>query len=116
MGFARVVRGVGLSMLLAQGALAGELPLSGEVAPSAVEILQPLAENTTKVVSTEAVHITLSPESDAVQGYQQDVGVAPKTQPKLNSESYSFKTTVDDVKAIKWEGLGAFAGITALGG
>ena len=115
MGFARVVRGVGLSMLLAQGALAGELPLSGEAAPSAVEILQPLAENTIKVVSTEAAHIALSPESDAVHGYQQDVGVAPKTQPKLNSERYSFKTTVDDVKAIKWEGLGAFAGITALG-
>lgn len=115
MGFARVVRGVGLSMLLAQGAFAGELPLSGEVAQSAVEILQPLAENTTKVVSTEVAHIALSPESDAAQGYQQDVGVAPKIQPKLNSESYSFKTTVDDVKAIKWEGLGAFAGITALG-
>lgn len=66
MGFARVVRGVGLSMLLAQGAFAGELPLSGEAAPSAVEILQPLAENTIKVVSTEAVHIALSPESKAI--------------------------------------------------
>ena len=116
MGFARVVRGVGLSVLLAQGAIAGELPLGEGAGQSAVEILQSLAENNTKVVSTEVARITLSPESDAVQGYQQDVGVVlPKTQPKLNSEPYSFKTTVDDVKAIKWEGLGAFAGITALG-
>ena len=71
MGFARVIRGVGLSMLLAQCALAGELPLSGEAAQSAIEVLQPLAENNTKVVSTEAAHITLSPQSksDAVQGY-----------------------------------------------
>ena len=32
-----------------------------------------------------------------------------------SAERYSFHTTIDDVKAIKWEGLGAFAGITALG-
>ena len=114
MGFARVIVGLGLSALLAQGVLAGELTLGGEANQSTVEFQQPLGISDNKVTSSDVTYVARSPATEAVPD-PQDVSVAPKAQPKLNSESYSFKTTVDDVKAIKWEGLGALAGITALG-
>ena len=114
MGFARVIVGLGLSALLAQGILAGELALGGEANQSTVEFQQPLGISDNKVTSSDVTYVARSPATEAVPD-PQDVSVAPKAQPKLNSESYSFKTTVDDVKAIKWEGLGALAGITALG-
>ena len=114
MGFARVIVGLGLSALLAQGVLAGELTLGGEANQSTVEFQQPLGISDNKVTSSDVTRVARSPATEAVPD-PQDVSVAPKAQPKLNSESYSFKTTVDDVKAIKWEGLGALAGITALG-
>ena len=60
MGFARVIVGLGLSALLAQGVLAGELALGGEANQSTVEFQKPLGISDNKVTSSDVTHVARS--------------------------------------------------------
>ena len=56
-----------------------------------------------------------SPQVLDGNGLQQSVELSNSVIVKANLDSYSWNQALDDVKSIKWEGLGAFAGVTALG-
>lgn len=74
--------------------------------------LNPTPEEATMVVSApEGNHST-----DAFNDLSQTgEAMPPMKAARPAAKKYSIHSTLDDIKAIKWEGLGAFAGITALG-
>lgn len=107
MYFLRLISGLVVSVLLAQSASAGITLAEGVIEPTtgtgmAVESVLPPVEfrSSDRFADLSVIN------GDAAQPIKT---AAPAT------EVYSIYSTLDDVKAIKWEGLGAFAGITALG-
>lgn len=110
MSFVQMVVCVGLSVLLTQGALAADLSLGGRSEQFGSEILHQSNTVALDVDITSSTNVLLSTA---------DYGIKPISDPVANSAAnttrYSLNTTVDDIKAIKWEGLGAFVGITTLG-
>ena len=112
MSFVQMVVGVGLSVLLAQGALATDLSLDGRAEQLGAEISH---QSNTVALDADTASSTNVPLSTADRGIKPISSPDPVANSAANTTRYSLNTTVDDIKAIKWEGLGAFAGITALG-
>ena len=112
MSFVQMVVGVGLSVLLAQGALATDLSLDGRAEQLGTEISH---QSNTVALDADTASSTNVPLSTADRGIKPISSLDPVANSAANTTRYSLNTTVDDIKAIKWEGLGAFAGITALG-
>ena len=112
MSFVQMVVGVGLSVLLAQGALATDLSLDGRAEQLGAEISH---QSSTVALDADTASSTNVPLSTADHGIKPISSLDPVANSAANTTRYSLNTTVDDIKAIKWEGLGAFAGITALG-
>lgn len=112
MSFVQMVVGVGLSVLLAQGALATDLSLDGRAEQLGTEISH---QSNTVALDADTASSTHVPLSTADHGIKPISSLDSVANSAANTTRYSLNTTVDDIKAIKWEGLGAFAGITALG-
>ena len=102
MNFSQIIGGLGISALLTQAAIAGEM-----ATPSSVEPAQMIVAP--HVLPKEAV------SAETAETMVRVSDVPTSTTKASTAEPYTIHSTLDDVKAIKWEGLGAFAGITALG-
>lgn len=94
----------------------GVSPISTDVGGGA--LTQSLQNSTDMhVVSLEnpTVHTVEPPVQDHLKMDEPKLSAALAASPLKSSQAYSWKSAEEDLKSIKWEAAGTFAGITAIG-